>query len=213
MSPNDHPSHSQYSYEEIKVAVDEADAHGTYVAAHAHGARGIKNALRAGVRSIEHAILIDDEAIQMMLDAEAYLVPTLTAPRQLLKNSANGVGLPANMVAKMNEVIDEHLTNFGSAVRAGVRIAMGSDSGLAEHGLGLSELAAMAEAGMTLEGCLAAATSVAAELMPQHMRIGNLKADYFADLVLVDQDLTSSGQLADLPGRIAGVWKDGCRAV
>lgn len=211
MSTNDHPDHSQFSQEEIEVIVEEATAHGSYVAAHAIGTIGIKNALRAGARSIEHAIYVDDEAIQMMLDANAYMVPTLTAPRQVIEHGSSGMGLPENMIEKAKSVVDQHLENFSKAVKAGVKIAMGSDAGIGLHGNSLAELPVMAEGGMSLEGVLAAATSVAAELLPEDWKVGQLRPDYTADILVIDDQLTSVSQLATIPTHLAQVWKAGAR--
>lgn len=209
MSTNDHPDHSQFSEEEIRVIVDEASAHGSYVAAHAIGAKGIMNALRAGVRSIEHAIFVDDAAIELMLANDAYMVPTLIAPREVLRQGT----LPENMMAKARAVVDLHVANFRTAVDAGVRIAMGSDAGIGEHGHGLEELAAMAEGGMSLEAILAAATSVGAELLPAEMNVGTLASGYLADIVQLDFELTSTARLTGIGEHIAGVWQDGRRVV
>lgn len=209
MSMNDHPDHSQFSVEEIQVIVEEATARGSYVAAHAIGTNGIKNALRAGVRSIEHAIFVDDEAIQMMLDADAYMVPTLTAPRQVLEHGHVGIGLPEGIMTKARGVIDQHLKNFSKAVDAGVKIAMGSDAGVGPHGRSLDELPLMAEGGMSLEAVLAAATSVGAELLPEEWKVGHLRPSYTADVLVVDSHLDSTSQLASIPKDLSQVWKSG----
>src|SRR6185437_15196931 len=107
------------------------------VMAHAQATDGIKNALRAGVRSIEHGIYLDDEAIEMMLRNQAWLVPTLVAPRAVLNAAGSGSQLPDGVAAKAREVIDEHAASFAKAVAAGVKIAMGTDSGVGPHGSNL----------------------------------------------------------------------------
>ena len=208
LSTTDHPHHSQFSLDEIRVVVEEAHAHGSYVAAHAIGAEGIKNALRGGVKSIEHAIYLDDEAIELMLEHDAYVVPTLTAPRNVIEY---GHDLPTQMVDKAKEVVEKHVSSLIMAVEAGVKIAMGSDAGVGPHGHSLDELSAMAECGMSLEQVLASATSVASELFPSDWKIGRLKPGYFADILLVDTELTATSQLKDLTNTVEQVWQQGKR--
>ncbi|GAA1809414.1 metal-dependent hydrolase family protein [Agromyces neolithicus] len=211
LSPNDHPEHSQYSVTEIRTIVDEAEAHGSYVMSHAIGATGIRNALAAGVRSIEHGMLIDDEGLQLMLDTGAFLVPTLTAPRQVLLGAEQGVQVAPAMLDKAKRMADLHLASFARAAEVGVRIAMGSDAGVGPQGTSLDELAVMAEGGMSLERVLAAGTSEAAVLLQEGDRIGSLAPGYLADLVLLDLDLTDTGQLGGITDRVANVWKGGAR--
>ncbi|MGO2658318.1 metal-dependent hydrolase family protein [Mycetocola reblochoni] len=209
MSTNDHPDHTQFGLDELRVIVEEAEAHGSYVAAHAIGTQGIKNAILAGARTIEHAIYLDDEAIELMLDRDVVLVPTLTAPRQVLEYGGGPSGLPDNILAKARGVVGRHLDSFRRAVDAGVVVAMGSDSGIGPHGLGLTELPAMAEAGMPVDAILRSATSIGARLLPNVSGVGEIRRGSAADLVLLDLELTASEQLAELPDRIVGVWKDG----
>ena len=138
--------------------------------AHAQATDGIKNALRAGVRSIEHGIYLDDEAIEMMLRNQAWLVPTLVAPHSVLNAASAGSQLPDGVAAKAREVIDAHASSFARAVAAGVKIAMGTDSGVGPHGSNLDELPLMAAGGMTPAQVLAATTQSAAELLQTRRR-------------------------------------------
>lgn len=210
LSPTDDPRHSQFTPAEIRVVVEEAELQGKYVMAHAQGAAGIKNALRAGVRTIEHGIYLDDEAIALFLEKGAYLVPTLSAPRAVIRKAAAGTsGLPQTVVDKAHRVVDIHRESIARAVAAGVRIAMGTDSGVGVHGNNLEELALLADAGMSLDQVLAATTAIAGELITPEGTIGRLREGYTADAVVLGGRLDSAAQLAALPGMIAQVWKDG----
>lgn len=211
LSPNDEPEHAHYSVAEIRAVVDEAADHGSYVMSHAIGATGIKRAVAAGVRSIEHGVFLDSDGVEQMLARDVYLVPTLTAPRQVIRSAEQGRQIEPAILEKAERLSQAHLENFSRAVDAGVRIAMGSDSGVGPHGQALEELALMADAGMSLERALAAATSVAAELLRESETVGSISPGHLADLVVLDCELDRAGQLAALPDHLAGVWKDGRR--
>lgn len=207
LSPTDDPRHSQFTRDEIRVVVEEAEAQGKYVMAHAQGSEGIKNALRMGVRTIEHGIYLDDEAIALFLEKEAYLVPTLAAPLAVIAKAASGTsGLSPAIVAKAHQVVDVHRESIARAVEAGVKIAMGTDSGVGVHGENLQELVLLAGVGMSLTQVLAATTSVAGELIGS---VGRLTPGYLADAVVLDGRLDDVTQLASLRGMIAQVYKDG----
>jgi len=206
LSPRDDPTHTQFSPAEIEVVVAEAAAAGRVVMAHAQGTAGIKNAVRAGVRSIEHGIYLDEEAIDLMLAHETWLVPTLVAPRAVLAAAAAGASLPQTVVAKAREVAEAHVESVRAAVTAGVNLAMGTDSGVGPHGHNLDELMLMQECGMTPAQVLAAATSSAARLCGLQDRTGRVAPGLAADLVVVE------GDALELPGlreRIRQVWQDG----
>ncbi|HEY2273854.1 MAG TPA: amidohydrolase family protein, partial [Jatrophihabitantaceae bacterium] len=126
LSPTSDPRLAQFLPDEIEEIVDVARAAGTYVMAHAQSADGIKNALRAGVRSIEHGIYLDDEAIELMLTNEVWLVPTLMAPHGVLDAIERGQKVPDRVVQKAHEVAGVHAESFRRAVSAGVRVAMGT---------------------------------------------------------------------------------------
>jgi imidazolonepropionase-like amidohydrolase len=206
MSPRDKPEHSGFSPEELDALVGEARAHGLDVMAHAQGTPGIKNALRAGIRSIEHGIYLDDEAIELMLDRGAWLVPTLMAALGVVKAAEAGVAIPDASLRKAVEVIEAHRDSFRRAVHAGVKVAMGTDSGVTPHGDNLEELQLMAENGMAPEQVLVATTSSAAELMGLGDELGTIEPGKRADLVVVDGDLY---EFATLKSRIAAVYQDG----
>jgi imidazolonepropionase-like amidohydrolase len=208
LSPTSNPKLAQFLPDEIDEIVAVARAAGTYVMAHAQSADGIKNAVRAGVRSIEHGVYLDDEAIELMLANDVWLVPTLMAPHGVLDAVARGEQLPDRIVAKAHEVSGAHAESFRRAVAAGVRIAMGTDTGVTPHGENLRELALMAEGGMTPTAVLQATTLRAAQLMRLDDELGSLEVGKRADVVAVAGDVLSFG---DLRERIRGVWKDGAR--
>ncbi|WP_370938951.1 amidohydrolase family protein [Amycolatopsis sp. cg13] len=210
LSPRDDPRHSQFTPEELDVLVAEATMQGRAVMAHAQGSEGIKNAVRAGIRSIEHGIYLDDEAIELMLARGTWLVPTLVAPVNVIRAAAAGAALPDAVVQKAKEVAEVHLDSVRRAVAAGVRIAMGTDSGVGPHGTNLEELELMRSAGMSPADVLVAATSSAAQLLGKDAELGRLAPGYRADLVVVSGDIYDFPALA---GNVREVWQDGARAV
>jgi len=209
LSPRDDPRHAHFDLDELRACVAEARAGGIEVMAHAQGTEGIKNAVRAGIRSIEHGVYLDDEAISMMLEAGTWLVPTLVAPQGVIEAAAAGASLPEATLRKARDTVEAHRDSFKRAVAAGVRIAMGTDSAVTPHGQNLRELALMAEGGMKPEEVLVATTSSAAELLGVDGELGTIEPGKRADLVLVDGDPLD---LRGLPDAIRGVWKDGVRA-
>ena len=209
LSPRDDPRHSQFTEEEITVIVAEAAAQGAHVMSHAQGAPGIKNAVRAGVRSIEHGIYLDDEAIDLMLENGTFLVPTLQAPQAVITAAEAGASLPQSVIDKAHSVIETHRESIAKAHEAGVRIAMGTDAGVGPHGRNLEEISLLAEAGLSGAEALAAGTSTAAELLGHDDR-GRIAAGMLADLVLVDGDL-STGDVRGIEDRVSEVWLDGVR--
>jgi len=206
MSPRDNPHHAHFSPEELAVAVTEASAAGLPVMAHAQSSVGIKNALRAGVRSIEHGIFLDDEAIELMLERGAFLVPTLLAPRSVLEAAANGARLTDATLAKAREVADAHLDSFKRACEAGVTIAMGTDAiGLAP-GRNLEELDLMGANGLSPAKVLRASTLDAARLLDVDDKYGSIEPGKRADLVVMSGHAHDFSGLAD---RIEAVYMDG----
>jgi imidazolonepropionase-like amidohydrolase len=206
LSPRDDPRHAHFRPAELEVLVEEATAAGRFVMAHAQATDGIKNAVRAGIRSIEHGVYLDDEAIQLMLDRGTWLVPTLVAPQAVLDAADQGVRFAPAVIDKAHQVIDVHRESFRRAVSAGVRIAMGTDSGVAPHGRNLRELELMRQGGMSPEQVLVATTSAAAELLGVAGQRGTIEPGKRADLVIVDGDPLD---IATLPQRIRAVYLDG----
>ncbi len=206
LSPRDDPRHGHFRDAEIAVLVEEATAAGIFVMAHAQATEGIKVAIRNGVRSIEHGIYLDDEAIAMMLDRGTWLVPTLVAPRGVIEAAEAGMGLPPEVVAKARLVMEQHTDSVRRAIAAGVRVAMGTDSGVTPHGQNLRELPLMADCGMTPEQVLHATTLSAARLLGVADELGSLEPGKRADLVVVDGDALA---LDNLDRRVHAVYQDG----
>ncbi len=188
LSPRDDPRHAHFRDAEIAVMTEEATAAGIHVMAHAQGAGGIKAALRNGVRSIEHGIYLDEEAIDMMLQAGAWLVPTLHAPRAVIAAADAGLPIPQSSVDKARAVAEAHRDSVRRAHEAGVRIAMGTDCGVGAHGSNLEELELMTAAGMSPLDTLHATTGSAADLLDVAVDRGTLRPGLRADLVVVDGD-------------------------
>ena len=182
------PGNAQLTPEELTAAVDEAHRHGLKVAAHAIGTIGIKNALRAGVDSVEHATLLDDEAVELFKERRAYLVPTLSAPTCILAHLEDG-HQPQYVLDKARGLNEVMLGNLRGAYEKGVRFAGGSDAGTPfnYHENYAMEVELMwSMLGMTPQQALHAATSVAAELIGLHD--GILAIGQPADLLLLERD-------------------------
>ncbi|MGY1809744.1 amidohydrolase family protein [Blastococcus sp. SYSU D00669] len=206
LSARDDPQHPHFRRAELDVLVEEAEAAGIAVMAHAQSTAGIKAAVRAGIRSIEHGIFLDDEAIDLMLERGTWLVPTLSAPRAVLDAVAAGAALPEAMLAKAVAVQKVHDASVARAAEAGVRIAMGTDTGVGPHGSNLGELALMAGVGMSPEEVWRATTLEAARLLRVENGYGSLEPGKVADLVVLDGALPD---LTGLAGRVREVYRDG----
>ncbi len=189
ISPTDNPEDAHFTLAELETIVDEARMHGGIRAmAHAQAAQGIKNAVRAGFHSIEHGIYLDDEAIDLMLEHGTYLVPTLIAPLSVLKAADEGLRVPAYAIEKTKRVIEAHQESVSKAKSAGVKIAMGTDSGVGHHGTNLEELALMTEIGMTPMDAIVASTKTSATCLGWQDRVGTLEAGKLGDLVVFQGD-------------------------
>jgi imidazolonepropionase-like amidohydrolase len=206
LSPRDDPRHAHFTLEELEVLVQTAHALGVWVMAHAQAYDGIKNAVRAGIRSIDHGIYLDEEAIEMMLARGTFLVPTLVAPTGVIKAAEAGMAIPEASLKKAKDVIEIHRASFAKAVSAGVKVAMGTDSGVTPHGENLDELVLMAEGGMSPAEVLLATTRNAAECLDVADDRGTIEPGKRADLVVVDGDPL---QFDGLRQRISAVFKNG----
>lgn len=184
LSRGDKPGAEQLTYEEMKMAVDEAHRAGRKVAAHAHGTQGIKDAVRAGVDSIEHGSLIDQEGIEMMKAHGTYLVADIYNDDYILGKAVE-FGLPQENVDKEKMVGRLQRENFAKAVAAGVKIAFGTDAGVYPHGDNAKQFHYMVKFGMTPPGAIRAATSSAADLIDRSRDVGTLEAGKYADLIAV----------------------------
>jgi imidazolonepropionase-like amidohydrolase len=206
LSYGDEPHHAQFGPDELAVLVGEAQAADRWVMAHAQSSAGIRHAVEAGVRSIEHGIYLDDEIIAAMLDRGTWLVPTLLAVDGVLTRVDE---LPERMMDKARGVRDAHRESVRRAVAAGVRIALGTDCPVSPHGTNLNELALLVEAGLPADRALAAATSSAADLLGR-ADLGRLRPGSRADLVVVRGDIDD---VSTLRQRIEHVWMDGRRVI
>ena len=186
VSPCSDPRRAHLASEELAVMMVEARAARVHVMAHAQGTDGVKNAVRCGVRSVEHGVYLDEEAVAMMVDNGTWLVPTLSAPRALLRLAQTGAGITATTRTKVADVVEAHDESLRLAHAAGVRIAMGTDAGIAPHGHNLAELELMHDQGLSPGDALRAATTSAAELLGAGDQIGELAPGKRADLVLLD---------------------------
>jgi imidazolonepropionase-like amidohydrolase len=157
--------------------------------AHAHGAEGIKNALRAGVASIEHGTWLDEEAIGLMKRSGAFLVPTMVASQWVLRYAELSPGsvLPQS-ARKAAESIEQKRRSVGDAIAQGVRVAFGTDSGVGPHGRNTAELALLVDAGMTPMQAIVAATSTASQCLQMQDSVGTVECGKLADLLMVDGD-------------------------
>ena len=202
------PGQAQLTFEEIKAAVDVAHAAGKKVAAHAQGTQGIENAIRAGVDSIEHGIFLTEELIALMKEKKIYLVPTLTASKQILAHGEKD-GVPDYAVAKAKEVAAIRQKNIRMAIEAGVKIAFGTDAGTPfnRHGHNTDELLLLQEYGLTPLQVLQAATFGSAENVGLQETIGRIEPGYAADLLLVAGDVFTD--LTNLQTQIQFVCQNG----
>ncbi len=190
----------QYTYEELKAMVDEAARHGVKVAAHAHGVEGIKAAVRAGVASIEHGSVLDDEAIALMKQHGTFYVPTA-----YLRDRINLAVLPPLVRRKAETVLPLALESNKKAIAAGVKIAFGTDAAVFPHGENAKEFAVYVKMGMTPLAALRSATTVAAEVLGRDDR-GLIAPGTLADLIAVPGD-----PLADITAteRVSWVMQGG----
>jgi imidazolonepropionase-like amidohydrolase len=210
LTPGTSPDQAQLTLEELRSAVEEAATAGRKVAAHAHGASGIKNAIRAGVHSIEHATLMDDEAAGLFEKHAVYMVPTLSA---LATTGAcrRGCGIPDDALDKAKTMTKRHQASFRQAHKRGLLIAMGTDAGTPfnHHGDNAQELERMVGLAMSPMEAIIASTSAAARLIGIHGQLGTIERGKQADLLLVDGNpLKKIGLLRDR-SRIVGVMQAG----
>lgn len=195
------PAH--FSAEELAAVMEEAGNSGRPVASHAHGTAGIKNAVRAGVASVEHGTYLDEEAVSMMAERGTYLVPTLTRFLGPLDHPDVAQRLGPERVAQARIVADAAVESFQMALAAGVRIAMGTDMHGGEF---LDELYYMNRSGLSPEQTLVATTSAAAALMGLADEVGSIRPGLRADLVVLDGD---PFDFKDMRQRVVAVYQDG----
>jgi imidazolonepropionase-like amidohydrolase len=187
LSEEDSEGAPQYSQEELDTVVQEANMWERRVAAHAHGAEGIKRAIRAGVNSVEHASFIDDEGIRLAKEKGTFLVMDIYNDDYIMTEYARR-GYPQAILEKEKRVGRTQRENFRKAWKAGVKMAFGTDAGVYPHGDNARQFAKMVEWGMTPMEAIRAATGSAAELLGWGDRIGTLQKGRFADLIAVNGD-------------------------
>jgi imidazolonepropionase-like amidohydrolase len=199
------PGVSEFTEEQIRAAVEQAAEYGSFVAAHAHGAEGIKRAVRAGVRSIEHGSLMDDEAIALMKQRGTWLVADIWNG-DYTDSLGRAERWPADILRKNAETTEVQRVGFRQAVAVGVKIAYGTDSGIYPHGLNALQLPYMVKYGMTPMQALRSATLSAAQLMEWQDSVGSIAPGKYADIIAVEGDA-----LADLRSfrKVAFVMKGG----
>ncbi len=176
----------QFTEEEIQAIVETARDYGMYVAAHAHGAEGMKRAIRAGVRSIEHGTFMDDEVIELMKKHGTFYVPTILAGVTVAEKAKIEGFFPALVRPKAAAIGPQIMDTFRKAYKAGVKIAFGTDSGVSPHGENAREFQYMVEAGMPPMKAIQAATLVAAQLLGVEDRLGTIEKGKIADVIAVD---------------------------
>lgn len=210
LSPADRPEYTQFSPDELAAIVQEAHFHGgKKVMSHAQGTEGVKQALLAGIYSIEHGIFLDEEIIAMMVEKGTYLVPTLFAPVSIIEDPEMKEKLPPFLYQKAADVADIHKENIAKAYQAGVRIAMGTDSGVMEHGRNLRELELMCGIGMTPMESILATTKVAAECLEWGDQLGTLEKGKLGDLVISKVNPLEDIRSLEKNDNIAVVIKNG----
>jgi imidazolonepropionase-like amidohydrolase len=201
------PGTRELTDEQMRAVVEVARAQGSYATAHAHGAEGIKAAIRAGARSIEHASLVDDEGLRMARDAGVWLVMDIYNG-DWIDEVGTREGWPEEYLRKNRETTEAQRQGFAAAVRLGVRIGYGTDAGVYPHGLNARQLAYMVRYGMTPLQAIRAATVEAATLLGREREIGALTPGMLADMIAVDGDPLTDVRVLE---SVAGVIKGGER--
>jgi imidazolonepropionase-like amidohydrolase len=178
----------QYTQEELDAVVDEARMWGRKVAAHAHGAEAIKRAIKAGVASVEHAGLIDEEGVRLAVQRGTYLVPDILTDEWILEHGKDQMGLPDKIIDKEREIRKHQNENWGRAIKAGVKLAFGTDAGVYPHGLNAKQFGYLRQLPLTSMQMIQMATVNAADLMGWTGKVGALAPGAFADVIAVQGD-------------------------
>jgi imidazolonepropionase-like amidohydrolase len=207
LTPNVNPRSPSLTVEELAAGFEEAIKAGKLTASHAQSTQGIKNAIRAGVRTIEHGVWLDEEACQMMVDRGVYLDATLAAPYFILKHAEDGKMAPY-VVEKIKNMYQDHLESFKMAKRMGVKIICGTDAGTPFNvpGETVTELEQMQQAGLTPMEAIIAATKTSAEALRLDEVTGTIEVGKMADMIVVDGDPLSN---LDVLRRPTYVFKEG----
>lgn len=184
-TPGTDPETLAFTYEELEAIIDEAHRRGVHAATHAHGAEGIKAAAEAGVDTVEHGTFMDEEAIDLLVTNDVTLVPTLSAPYRIARNTEQATEESSR---KTGSVYERHIESFRRAYEAGVNIAGGTDAGTPfnYHGTNSTEISFMVEHGMSPEEAITAMTASAADVVG--LDVGVLEAGKYADLLVIEGD-------------------------
>lgn len=200
LTPGVSPEAYQLNEDEMRAAIEEAHKAGKKTATHAQGAAGVKIALKAGVDTVEHGFYIDDEAIELFLKNDAWLVPTLTAPQMTIEAADKGV--PDYVIDKAKRVQEGFLERLEKAIKAGVKIGAGSDAGtpLNGHDIFWKEIVNLSKTSLGSIKALKCATSINAEMLGLENEIGRIADGYYADLIAVKGDpLADPSVLKNVP--------------
>lgn len=183
------PGSPQLSMEEMKAAVEEAHKAGKKTASHAQGTQGIKNAILAGIDSIEHGLILDEEAVDMMYENNTYLVPTLVAPYVIVEKGVEA-GIKKDSYEKAVSIMESHIKSFKMSYEKGVKIAMGTDAGTPfnTHDMAWMELKLMIEYGMKPMDAIVSSTRNSAELLDILDDYGTIEKGKFADFLILDEN-------------------------
>lgn len=182
----------QFTIDEIKAICETAKDYGMHVAAHAHGDEGMKRAIIGGVKTIEHGTYMSDETMDLMIKYNAFLVPTITAGKEVAEKAAIKGFYPDIVVPKALAVGPQIQGTFARAYKKGVSIAFGTDAGVFKHGNNGKEFAYMVEAGMPAMEALQSATTTNAKLLQMQNQLGQVKKGFFADIIAVNDDPTKN---------------------
>ena len=182
----------QFTIEEIKAITETANDYGMHVAAHAHGDEGMQRAIKGGVKTIEHGTYMSEETMELMKEYGAYLVPTITAGREVADKAKIENYYPEVVVPKALAIGPKIQGTFALAYKKGVPIAFGTDAGVFEHGINGKEFGYMVEAGMTAIEAILSATITNAKILEMENEIGTIEVGKIADIVAVDEDPTEN---------------------
>jgi imidazolonepropionase-like amidohydrolase len=200
-----YPKSQEFTLEELEAAVDEASHFGLRVESHAHSPEGIKNAIRAGVASVEHATMIDDEGIALARQHGTYLDMDI-ADDECIQEQGRSGQVPKDMLEKETRLAQITLDNFRKAVAAGAKMSFGTDAGVCPYGSSGKQFAYMVKYGMTPMQAIQAATSNAADLLGHSNEVGSIKPGKYADIIAVTGDPLADIRLLE---DVKFVMKDG----
>ena len=196
----------QFTDEELNALIEAATDYGMHVAAHAHGTEGMKRAVQAGVRSIEHGTFMSDEVIKLMKEKGTFYVPTILAGRFVAEKAEEEDYFPAVVRPKAATVGPQIQQTFEKAYKSGVTIAFGTDCGVSPHGANALEFVYMVESGMPAMEAIQSATKTAAELLRKEQDLGSISPGKLADIIAVQGNPLED---ISLLGNVAFVMKDG----